>query len=222
MGKDQPKFVAIDDLRPTQLSVGLAEVEKRRHKIEAMSDDQLDAYLVKKAVPVAIGPGGDRYIVDHHHLCRALLAAGKDKAVLGEVVGDFSLLDDKTFWPTMHEKGFCWPIDADGHQRPYSKIPRHVADLTGNVWRDLARELRDVAFTDEDTPFQEFMWGDYFRTFMSHRLVAADWDSAVALAVAVARLDEAEDLPGFVGKAAGDAKQVRKIAKDRGLDRDDD
>ncbi len=27
--------------------------------------------------------------------------------------------------------------------------------------------MRGKAFEDLDTPYQEFMWGDYFRTFMS-------------------------------------------------------
>ncbi len=50
---------------------------------------------------------------------------------------------------------------------------------------------------DQDTPFQEFIWGDYFRTFMSRRLIELEFELAVELAIKPALLAEAEDLPGF-------------------------
>lgn len=220
MPQDSQRQIAIDDLRPTQLSVGFIEVDKRVAKIQAMSADKLEAYLDKKAVPVVKGPDHEYYLTDHHHLCCALLKAGQKSVRLGEV-RDYSDVAIKDFWPKMRADGFCWPIDAHGNLRPYAAIPRRFEDMTNNVWRDLAREVRDVAFTDEDTPFQEFMWGDYFRTFMSERLIGLAWDAAVELATKVAALDEAQDLPGYVGNAAGDRKKVRQLAKDRGLDRDD-
>ena len=99
----------------------------------------------------------------------------------------------------MELKGYCWPIDADGNRRPYAAIPASIAGLTDNVWRTLARHLRGKAFEDQDTPFQEFMWGDYFRTFMSRRLIELQFDLAAELAKKLARLSEAQDLPGYWG-----------------------
>ena len=57
--------------------------------------------------------------------------------------------------------------------------------------------MRGKAFENLDTPFQEFIWGDYFRTFMSRRLLELQFDLAADLATALAHLPEAEDLPGF-------------------------
>jgi hypothetical protein len=99
----------------------------------------------------------------------------------------------------MESKGYCWPIDADGNRRPYAAIPASIGDLTDNVWRTLARRVRGKAFEDLDTPFQEFMWGDYFRTFMTRRLIESEFELAVELATKLARLSEAQDLPGFRG-----------------------
>jgi hypothetical protein len=93
----------------------------------------------------------------------------------------------------------CSAINADGNRRPYAAIPHHIGDLTDNVWRSLARELRGKAFEDLDTPFQEFIWGDYFRTFMSRRLIELQFGLAAELATKLSRLDEAQDLPGFLG-----------------------
>jgi hypothetical protein len=57
--------------------------------------------------------------------------------------------------------------------------------------------VRGEAFEDQDTPFQEFICGDYFHTFMSRRLIESQFDLAVDLATKLGRLAEAEDLPGF-------------------------
>jgi hypothetical protein len=191
--------VSIVDLRPTQLTLGLSEVAQRAAKIAAMTPSERDAHLERKGIPHVVGSGKKIYIVDHHHLARALWSLKIPEAVLGDRVADLSGLEPKAFWRMMESKGYCWPIDADGNRRPYSAIPSSIADLTDNVWRTLARKVRGKAFEDLDTPFQEFMWGDYFRTFMSRRLIELQFDLAVELATKLARLPEAEDLPGYSG-----------------------
>ena len=122
---------------------------------------------------------------------------GQKKAVLGKELADWSSLELKEFWRKMDANGYCWAIDSEGHRRPYSAIPKHVRELTDNVWRSLARAVRGHAFSNEDTPFQEFIWGDYFRTFMSERLLEQDFELAKRVATSVAHLPEAEDLPGY-------------------------
>lgn len=191
--------VPVDRLRPTQLTLGMDDVVRRRAKIAAMSARDLDDYLERKAVPHVLGPGGALFMTDHHHLARALWEEGRPEAVLGERVADLSKLDPKAFWTKMVEKDLCWPIDADGNRRPFAAIPDHVSKLTDNPWRSLARRVRGKAFADLDTPFQEFMWGDYFRSFMSRRLIDTDVDLAADLARSLARLSEAQDLPGWLG-----------------------
>jgi hypothetical protein len=194
-----PKLISIDTFLPTQLTLGLDEVERRAAKLRELSQKKLDAKLEEKAVPHVIGPGGAVYMIDHHHFLRALWSIGVEKAVLGEEVENWADCDPAKFWGKMFVRNYCWPIDADGNRRPYAAIPKHVKDLTDNVWRTLARELRGDAYGDLETPFQEFMWGDYFRTFMSRRLLELDYAGAVELARRVARLGEAQDLPGFKG-----------------------
>ncbi|HEX7564739.1 MAG TPA: ParB-like protein, partial [Bradyrhizobium sp.] len=82
---------------------------------------------------------------------------------------------------------------------PYAAIPTSIADLTDNIWRTLGRRLRGKAFEDLDTPYQEFMWGDYFRTFMTRRLIELEFDLAAEVAAKLSRLPEAQDLPGYWG-----------------------
>ena len=191
------KSILIDDLRPTQLTLGLEDVARRAKKMALLGASELNVLLKKKSIPYVVGPKKEIYIVDHHHLCRALWIIDKKKALLGEELADWSDLDNKQFWKKMDSSGYCWAIDSHGHRRPYSAIPKHIRELTDNVWRSLARAVRGRAFTNQDTPFQEFIWGDYFRTFMSERLIKQDFELAQKVATSISHLKEAEDLPGF-------------------------
>lgn len=194
--------VEIAELHPTQLTLGMVEVARRAKRMSALGKRELDDLIEDKAVPCIIGPKGQLYMIDHHHFCRALLLCGRRTALQDvSATKDWSHLDPRDFWPAMDKQGMCWPIDADGNRRPYARIPNHVRELTDNPWRTLARSVRGKAFRDDDdTPFKEFMWGEYFRTFMSKRLIETDLDLAEDLACKLAELDEAQDLPGFMGK----------------------
>ena len=64
--------VAIADLRPTQITVGLREVGLKRESWRGKSDKKAGAFLGKHLIPVVLGPKSDPYVIDHHHLARAL------------------------------------------------------------------------------------------------------------------------------------------------------
>lgn len=196
---DMP-HIEIDKLHPTQLTLGMAEVKRRAKQMRALSKGDLKAVLAAKPVPYVIGPEQRFYLVDHHHLCRALLRMDHDWVFLGRCLADWSQMELKAFWAEMEARQYCWPIDMEGNRRPCVKIPAKIEDLTNNPWRTLARGVRGAAYANQDTPFQEFMWGNYFRSFMTTRLLEADIDLAEELAVKVARLDEAQDLPGYLGR----------------------
>ncbi|MGQ3674085.1 ParB-like protein [Xanthobacter sp. TB0139] len=192
--------VSIDDLHPTQLTLGMAEVRRRAQAMNKLAPGDLKALLLNKAIPHVLGPERQIYMVDHHHLCRALLEIGREKVILGAQLADLSALNQQEFWLQMEARNFCWPIDVNGDRRPYSRIPDHVRDLTDNPWRTLARSVRGQAYTNEDTPFQEFKWGDYYRSFMSRRLLECDVALATEMAVKLSQIDEAQDLPGYIAK----------------------
>ncbi len=96
--------VSIADLKPTQLTLGLAEVEERAAKIAAMKPSEREAYLQRKAIPYVLGPGKQIYIVDHHHLARAFWSLKISEVVLGDKLADWSGLETKAFWRMMESK----------------------------------------------------------------------------------------------------------------------
>ena len=112
------KPVAILDLRPTQFTVGMREVKaKRKHwRDERKKRDEytkkVEEFLGKHMIPVILGPKGRYYVIDHHHLARALHEEGvKDVAVT--VIANLSKLDRDAFWFVMDNRDWTHPFDAD-------------------------------------------------------------------------------------------------------------
>ena len=58
----------IADLLPTQVTVGMREVEIKRKRWCERSDEGREVFLNAHKVPVVLGPGKHRYIVDRDHL----------------------------------------------------------------------------------------------------------------------------------------------------------
>ena len=79
--------VPLKDLRPTQISVGLREVNEKRRQWREHSDSNTSEFLGKHMIPVVLGPKDHRYVIDHHHLCRALMDEGV-KDILVSIVAD--------------------------------------------------------------------------------------------------------------------------------------
>ncbi|HEY4987362.1 MAG TPA: ParB-like protein, partial [Bradyrhizobium sp.] len=96
--------VAIASLRPTQITVGMREVKKKR---EAFKDkgDKAGTFLGRHMIPVVLGPNKRHYILDHHHLALALQLDGIEH-VLTSVVDDLSKLDKETFWFVLAHKNW--------------------------------------------------------------------------------------------------------------------
>jgi len=75
--------VAIADLRPTQITVGMREVEAKRRHWRAKHGDKAGAFLASHMIPVVLGPGEHPYVIDHHHLARPLIRRLPSKARTG-------------------------------------------------------------------------------------------------------------------------------------------
>ena len=105
------------------MTLGLDEVASRAAKIAAMGPADLEALLKKKPIPYVLGPGKQIYIVDHHHLARALWSLKIPEAILGDQLADWSDKETKEFWRLMESHHYCWPIDAEGNRRPMLLFP---------------------------------------------------------------------------------------------------
>src|SRR5476651_2738454 len=92
--------VSIEDLRPTQITVGMREVQEKRRHLRKRPDAKIGKYLGNHMIPVIKGPKDRFYVIDHHHLSLALHKEGI-KNVLVAVVSNLSALDPDAFWTVL-------------------------------------------------------------------------------------------------------------------------
>ena len=191
--------VPIAELRPTQMTVGYREVAEKRRRWRDYDDDKRAAFLGAHMVPTLLGPKKRHYVIDHHHLCRALLEEGVEN-VLVTVVADLHHLDKDAFWTVCDHKSWVHPYDADGVRVGFKDIPKAMSDLADDPYRSLAGELRrSGGFAKDTTPFSEFLWADYLRRHVKAKRVEGDFSAALEEAMTLAKAPETGYLPGWCG-----------------------
>ena len=186
-------------LRPTQMTVGIREVKEKRKRWRAQEEKKKAESLGKHMIPVVRGPEKRYYVVDHHHLARALHDEGV-KDILVTVIGDLTMVDKDAFWGVMDNKRWVYPYDAKGERRHFKDLPKSITDLKDDPFRSLAGELRRAGgFAKDTTPFSEFLWADFLRRKMSAKVVEENFAKALEKGLALARSQDATYLPGWCG-----------------------
>jgi hypothetical protein len=198
------KPIPILSLRPTQMTVGYREVKQKRMRWREEKSKKQSELLGKHMIPVVYGPDERYYVVDHHHLARALHEEGV-KDILVTVIGDLRMVERDAFWGVMDNKRWVYPYDAKGERRHFKDIPKKIADLKDDPFRSLAGELRRAGgFAKDTTPFSEFLWADFLRRKMSSKSVNENFSKAMEKSLALAKSKDAIYLPGWCGPASDD------------------
>src|SRR5512142_2395568 len=89
--------VPIAELRPTQITVGMREVNTKRKQWRSHPERRKPDFLGRHLIPVVVGPKQRYYVIDHHHLSLALCKEGV-KDIATTVVADLRTLDTDAFW----------------------------------------------------------------------------------------------------------------------------
>jgi len=168
------KPIEIMSLRPTQMTVGMAEVEKKRTAWRKRAEKDGAAFLANHMIPCVIGPKEMMWVVDHHHLALSLHLEGV-KHVLVSTVADLSKLDKTTFMTFMDNRNWLHPYDAKGERCE-----------AGGYAKDL-------------TPFAEFLWADFFRRRVDIKPGKAINEDVITKALVLAHSPKADYLPGWCG-----------------------
>jgi Uncharacterized protein conserved in bacteria len=155
--------VAPAKLRPTQLTVGKAEVASKRAEWEKLGRKKRKELIEAHWFPGVLGPKQRVYIVDHHHLGLALMEEGV-KSVPVMIQRDFSWLEPAVFWRTMEFNRWAHPYDQHGNRNDYEAIPASLVDMVDDPYRTLAARVRVAGGCAKDaTPYAEFLWADFYR-----------------------------------------------------------
>ena len=193
----------IAELRPTQMTVGQREVEVKRREWRDAKAAKRGKILGRHAVPTVLGPKGRLYVVDHHHLARALLEED-EKTIPVYILADLSKVEKDAFWTVLDNSGWCHAYDHKGRRCELSDIPKSLADLKDDPYRSVAGQLRRSAgFAKTDKPFSEFIWADFLRRRIDTELVEKDFTSALSQALELAKGEDARYLPGWCGMEGG-------------------
>lgn len=156
------------NIRPTQFTLGMAEVDCRASYISKLSAEALYQYLNTRPVPLVRGPGGIFYQVDRHHLSCALMASTVPdslKLLHCVVVLDYSHLPAELFWPTMMAGNMVFVENPSSHSFILPAfLPHHIDELVNDPYRALAYWVRkNGGYAKSLVPYQDSHWADYFR-----------------------------------------------------------
>jgi len=189
----------IKELRPTQITVGLREVENKRQHWREKHGKEAGEFLGAHMIPVVLGPQERRYVTDHHHLALALRDEGVTE-VATSVILDLSRLEPDAFWFVLDNHGLMHPFDERGRRKHYRDVPTSIDDLVDDPYRSLAGGLRRAGgYAKDTTPFSEFLWADFLRRRIDRKDVEKHFERALASALELAKSADADYLPGWCG-----------------------
>ncbi len=197
----QPQLdpVPVVSLRPTQMTVGMIEVERKRQDWQARVAKDGPQFLGEHLIPVVLGPKKQLWMIDHHHLARALIEEGVEH-VLVNVVAKLDHLDKPSFLTFMDNRNWLHTFDAEGERRDYDAIPRKIAKLADDPYRSIAGAVRRAGgYSKSDTPYAEFLWADFYRRRITTKAIRQNFADCVTQALKLARSAKANHLPGWCG-----------------------
>ena len=192
--------IGIDALHPTQGGVGQIQVDETQATLAGMSAKQLDKLMKKKEIPVVIAPDGGYWLVDRHHLTKALWQQGV-KAVRVKVIA--RLQDRGSFWSQMQNNHWAWLKNERGQPFTPEQLPGHIGELPDYPYRTLAGLLQDAGYfsKQDQVYFVEFAWASWLGQQMAWQPVnAANLADRLAEAKRLACNSKASALPGYPGK----------------------
>jgi hypothetical protein len=182
--------------------VGYAEVELKAAQWSKLGKKHRKLEIEHHVFPSVLGPGGEHFIIDHHHLGVALIEEGVQEALV-TTLDDLSWLKPAVFWRTLEFRSWSHPYDHRGRRRDYREMPRRLTQLEDDPYRSLAGLVRDAGgFAKDQAPFVEFLWADFFRSRVAAGTIKKDPQRATHEGMRLAQSGAARYLPGWSGKSA--------------------
>ncbi len=200
-GQPRMESIPISRLRPTQLTVGMLEVKRKRKRLRALEKKpaEIVGFILETPIRVVLGPKDQAYVIDHHHLALALLKEDFKTAPM-HIEADFSHLSPSDFWKRMKADNFVHPFNARGKRKPLRTLPKTLRQLKDDPYRSLAGFVRAAGgYAKTPAPFAEFAWANFFRRRIDSESIREDLKKTVNECVGLACTAPAADLPGFVG-----------------------
>jgi hypothetical protein len=191
--------VAISALHPTQFAVGYWEIDKRSRKVVSKDGKKLAKYIEEHVGKIVIGPGGEPYIIDRHHMACIMQRTGKSETVYAVIEANFKTMAVDSFWKVMVARKWAYLYDGSG-AGPLDPglLPKHIKDLKDDPFRSLAWEVRERGgFTQTAEPFAEFQWANFFRKKLPSDKANENMEPLIQDALKLCHGPSAKGLPGY-------------------------
>lgn len=200
----QPEKTKTLGLKPMQIPAGMLEVQAKAEDLRGMKNKEADRWLKEHSVPYLEDYKGRKRPVDHHHEARAAWEAGVEQVYAHPyfdetMTGWIAALPKDRFYAAARAMGLFYDRDqfGDGPRQP-DQLPEDVRGMGDDPFRSLTWAVRKKGgFEKTAVPFAEFQWAKYFRERLKTYPTKADFDAAVAEALALAHRPEAKSLPGW-------------------------
>ena len=192
--------VKLKQLRPTQMTVGFKEVQRKHDKWARKSEKKRADFISEMIFPTVIGPDGQLYILDHHHEAVALLQE-RSQEVQSGLVKDLSTLTQEAFWVFLDHYSWSHCYDVNGRRQPAKQMPKRFEDLADDPYRSLASDVQKRGgFAKSEEPILEFLWANHFRDHIGGATLKSNPKKATSEALALAKSKQSRYLPGWSGK----------------------
>ena len=195
--------VALADLQPTQMCVGLAEVRSRQADFSEESAAERLAYLRRKPVPLVRSGSGGLWMVDRHHRLRGLIEIDPGARAYGYVVHEVQSGDRAVVLAELGQRGWLYLHDGRG-QGPLAAtaLPTSLLGLQDDPYRSLVWKLKKEKRIAAAPliPFHEFRWGAWLRSRALPPFSSLRLEPALPAARALVRSRAAAHLAGWLGE----------------------
>ena len=181
---DEQKLIELklEELRPTQVTVGFDEVGFKGRQWRARTSEEQTRRIFEHPFPAVRGPNANYFMIDGHHLGCALLQEGVS-VVWIRLIEDLSHIETGQFWRVMDERGLAHPYDAQGRHRDYAEMPGTLRELVDDPFRSLVARMRRTSECPKNlAPFAEFRWANYLRNHMRLEMLRAYPEQAIDIA----------------------------------------
>ena len=218
------EWISLSNIRPGQMTIGVAEARIRAAGLEAMTEQERREYLEEHPISIALGPKGRVHLVDGHHLSYALIEL-ESRGVMpakapAKTLGDLSESSESDFWKTMQKRDWVYLFDEKDAPITSGDLPQRLKGLRDDRQRSLAWLLREEGcYQHIERPFQEFVWAKFLRKLVPVPNNQADsFRSALLAAKKLAHEPMASGLPGYKkthnqqGHGEISAKNERRIS----------
>jgi len=186
-------------LKPTQLCLGLAEVEARTSDFRLESPQSRRRYLRNRPVPIAISSAGEHWMIDRHHRLRALLEVDPQATVFCSVVLELKGASQAHCLDELNRRGWLYLLDQDGRgPYPPERLPSSLVELQDDPYRSLVWKLKQEGLIRPQpaVPFLEFHWGAWLRRQALPLFSSRDLEPALERARILVRNRGGAGIPG--------------------------